>query len=162
MVMREDTVLLPNGATIDDFFIFEYPEWVGVLPVTTSGELVLIRQYRHGIAKVLYELVAGVVDPLEPLLMSAQRELLEETGYTGGRWAPWLHASANPSTHTNTCHIFLAENVEPAGFQQLDSTEEISVELLSPQQVLKIIENGGIMQSLHLAALWKYFALHPI
>ncbi len=78
MVLREDTVQLANGAVIPDYFVFEYPDWVSVLAVTKQGELVLIRQYRHGIAKVYYELVAGVADEGASLLENAQRELEAE------------------------------------------------------------------------------------
>ncbi len=135
MTLREDTVRLPNGAVIPDYFVFEYPDWVSVLPVTPDGNIVLIRQYRHGIARVHLELVAGVVDPQEPLPEAAQRELLEETGYGGGTWRPWTSLSANPATHTNTCHIFLAEGVTRIADQQLDHTEDIASVVLTPDEV---------------------------
>lgn len=158
MILREDSVLLPNGARIPDYFVFEYPDWVSVLAVTRDEQLVLIRQYRHGIGAIHFELAAGVVDPQEPLLASAQRELLEETGYGGGSWQLLIKACANPGTHTNWCHIFLATEVELLDTQRLDHTEEISVHLLSPAEVLQILRSGGIAQALHAAALWRYFA----
>jgi 8-oxo-dGTP pyrophosphatase MutT (NUDIX family) len=158
MTLREDTVRLPNGAVIPDYFVFEYPDWVSVLPVTPEGNIVLIRQYRHGIARVHYELVAGVVDPAEPLLQAGQRELLEETGYGGGLWQPWAQLSANPATHTNTCHIFLAEGVTKLAGQQLDATEDIAPVVLTPAEVKQALRTGGIFQALHAAALWRYFA----
>jgi len=158
MTLREDAVRLPNGTIIPDYFVFEYPDWVSVLAVTTEGQFVLIRQYRHGIGAVHYELAAGVVDPGEPLLDSARRELLEETGYGGGHWQSWLRACANPGTHTNWCHIFLATGVERVEDQQLDHTEDISVHLLSREEVLTVLRSGGVAQALHTAALWRYFA----
>lgn len=158
MTLREDTVQLPNGACIPDYFVFEYPDWVSVLAVTTDDRLVLIRQYRHGIGQVHYELAAGVVDPGEPLLESARRELLEETGFGGGDWQPWLRACANPGTHTNWCHIFLATGVERLEQQQLEHTEEISVHLLSRTEALDMLRSGGVAQALHAAALWRFFA----
>lgn len=161
MVMREDTVQLPNGAIIQDYFVFEYPNWVSVLAVTTDEQFVLIRQYRHGIGAVHYELAAGVVDAGETLLRSAQRELLEETGYGGGEWQPWLSACANPGTHTNTCHIFLAKGVSRIAEAQLEHTEDIQVSILSRETLLMAMETGGFSQALHLAALWKYLSLYP-
>lgn len=158
MTLREDTVLLPNGARIQDYFVFEYPDWVMTLAVTRQGDLVLIRQYRHGIGQVHLELAAGVADPGEPLLASAQRELLEETGYGGGTWQLWLKASANPATHTNTSHIYLAEGVEKLREQNLEDTEDIAVEVLPAQQVHQLLLDGEVFQALHAAALWKYFA----
>lgn len=160
MTLREDTVLLPNGARIEDYFVFEYPEWVIVLAVTKSQEFVLIRQYRHGIGQVHYELAAGVVDTGEVLLDSAKRELLEETGYGGGEWQLWMQASANTGTHTNTAHVFLATGVEKLGTQDLDATEEIEVHVLSASEMLEQMEQGGVFQAMHLAPLWKYFAVY--
>lgn len=162
MTLREDHVRMASGAEIEDFFVFEYPDWVSVLAVTESGEFVLIRQYRHGIGQVHFELPAGVVDPGEPLLASARRELLEETGFGGGDWQLWLEASPNPSTHTNTCHIFLATGVQKLHEQNLDLTEEIAVRLLPPKKVRDALQNGGIFQALHAAAIWKYFALNGL
>lgn len=158
MVLREDSVRLPNGARIPDYFVFEYPEWVSVLAVTTDEQFVLIRQYRHGIGAVHYELAAGVVDPGEPLLESARRELLEETGYGGGEWTPWIKACANPGTHSNWCHIFLATGVERLDAQQLEHTEDITVQLLTKSEVLDMLRSGGVAQALHSAAIWRYFA----
>jgi 8-oxo-dGTP pyrophosphatase MutT (NUDIX family) len=156
MVMREDTVELPNGAQIQDYFVFEYPDWVSVLATTADGEFVLIRQYRHGVAAVHYELVAGVVDPQEPLLEAAKRELLEETGYGGGEWRLFMQASANPATHTNTSYTFVATGVRKIREAQLEATEDISVHLLTKPALLEVLRNGGFAQALHLSALWRF------
>jgi len=158
MIMREDNVRLPNGGQIPDYFVFEYPDWVTVLAVTTTGQLVLIRQYRHGIGAVHFELPAGVADPGEALLESARRELLEETGYGGGAWRFFMKVCANPGTHTNWCHVFLATGVELLETQQLDHTEDIQVQILSPSETLKMLRSGGVAQAMHAAALWRYFA----
>ena len=160
MILREDAVVLPNGARIPDYFVFEYPDWVSVLAVTAEEKFVLIRQYRHGIGGVHFELAAGVVDPQEPLLESAQREFLEETGYGGGHWRPFFKACANPGTHSNWCHIYLATGVKMLNEQELEHTEDISVHLLSRSEVLDMLRTGGMAQALHSAALWRYFAEH--
>jgi 8-oxo-dGTP pyrophosphatase MutT (NUDIX family) len=158
MVMREDAVRLPNGAKIPDYFVFEYPEWVAVLAITGANEIVLIRQYRHGIGAVHFELAAGVADPGEDLLESARRELLEETGFGGGDWQFFMRVSANPGTHTNWCHIFLATGVARLEAQQLDLTEDIQVQLLGRSETLEMLRSGGVAQAMHAAALWRYFA----
>lgn len=158
MVMREDDVLLPNGATIPNYFVFEYPQWVTALAVTLEGHIILVRQYRHGIGMVHYELPAGVLEKDEEPLECAKRELMEETGYGGGDWQPWMRLSANPATHNNTCFIFLGTGVEKIGKQKLEKTEDLRVEVLPPDRVLEILRNDGIFQSLHAAPLWKYFA----
>lgn len=158
MTLREDTVALPSGARIEDYFVFEYPDWVNAIAVTEDRQFVLIRQYRHGIGQTHYELAGGVADPGEPYLEGARRELLEETGYGGGEWQPWVQLSPNPATHTNICHIFLATGVYKIADQALDDTEEIAVRLLSAKEMLDMLRSGGVSQALHAAALWRYFA----
>ena len=68
--------------------------------------------------------------------------------------------SANPSTHTNLTHCFLATNVEPIDHQHLEDTEDLSVHLLTFEEVKQLLENNEIMQSLNAAPLWKYVAEH--
>lgn len=159
--VRRDAIRMQHGGTIPNYFIFEYPDWVNVVAVTTDGQLVLIRQYRHGIGGVHYELCAGVVDPGEDPMVAAQRELLEETGFGGGQWQPLMSLSANPGTHANLTHSFLAMGVELKQAQHLESTEEITVHIVSRERAIEIVNNGEMMQSLHLAPLLKYLSEPP-
>ena len=156
--VRKDAIRMESGGTIPNYFIFEYPDWVNVVAVTTDGQLVLIRQYRHGIAGIHYELCAGVVDPGEDPLVAAQRELLEETGFGGGEWSHLMTLSANPGTHANLTHAFLAVGVSPKQAQHLEITEEITVHVVSPDRAREIINTGEMMQALHLAPLLKYLS----
>ena len=157
LTMRQDTVQLPNGRVIDDYYIWEFPPWNNVLAVTKSKQVVLIRQYRHGIGKVFYELPAGVHDKAgESVLESAQRELLEETGFGGGSWKPLMELSANPALQNNITYSFLAEGVEEISKQALDATEEISVHLVPIDELRAIVLDGRMMQSLHAAPILKY------
>lgn len=159
--VRKDAIRMERGGAIPDYFIFEYPDWINVVAVTTDGQLVLIRQYRHGIAGVHYELCAGVIDPGEDPLMAAQRELLEETGFGGGDWRPLLTLSANPGTHNNLTYAFLAMGVERKQTQALEKTEEITVHIVSPERVREIIDNSEMIQALHVAPLLKYLSEPP-
>jgi len=155
--VRKDCVQLENGRIIKDYYVQEFPPWCNVIPVTTTGEVVLIRQYRHGIGKVFYELPAGVHDQAgESILQAAKRELREETGYGGGRWRHWMELSANPALQNNITTTFLAEGVEILGAQNLDATEEISVLPVSHEKLCRILDDGEILQSLHAAPLLKY------
>jgi len=157
LTMRQDTVQLPNGRVIDDYYIWEFPPWNNVLAVTKSKQVVLIRQYRHGIGKVFYELPAGVHDKAgESVLESAQRELLEETGFGGGSWKPLMELSANPALQNNITYSFLAEGVEEISKQELDATEDISVHLVPIDELRAIVLDGRMMQSLHAAPILKY------
>lgn len=156
LVVREDAVEVAPGRVIPNYFVFEYPEWVVVLGITTDQRFVLIRQYRHGIGGVHYELCAGTPDNGESMEEAAKREFLEETGYGGGNWHLWMTTSANPGTHTNRTHIFLAEGVSWQKDPALDDTEDITVHLLTEPELIAVLENEGIAQSIHAAALFKY------
>ena len=158
LTARVDKVQLPTGAIIDEYYILEYPEWVNTIAITKDGNFVFVRQYRHSIGKTVNELCAGVVEDGEGPMDAAKRELLEETGFGGGEWTPWMTISANASTHTNLTHCFLATGVAPIGEQHLDNGEDIKVRIFSREEVLKMLRQGEVWQSLMAAPLWKHFA----
>lgn len=88
---------------------------------------------------------------------AAKRELQEETGFGGGEWTEFMTLSANPASQTNLTHTFLARNVIPVSAQNLDPGEDLTIHLLSPDEVLELLLNGKIVQALMAAPLWKYF-----
>lgn len=156
LTLRQDKVRLASGRTIDDYYVQEFPHWVNVLAITENREAVLIRQYRHGFGEVSWELPAGVVDDGESLLDGAKRELLEETGYSGGTWTPLMELCPNPAIQNNLSYSFLAEGVSLAGSQRLDATEEITVHLAPLDRLREIVFDGGMIQALHAAPVLKY------
>lgn len=154
LTLREDRVRLSNGTVIEDYYVLEYPDWINVVALTTDEHMVLIRQYRHGSRLVHYELPAGVCDPGDPdPEATARRELLEETGYGGGRWSPLISLSANPGTHANLTHSFLAEGVELLQAPTPEATEDLRIHLATIDEVRAIVGSGGVLQSLHAAAI---------
>ena len=160
--VRHESLALPDGRTIPDYYVFEYPEWVNITAIDREGRLVMIDQYRHGLDETSYEIPAGVVEPSDAsLLDAARRELREETGYGGGEWRLLTSISANPATQNNLTHCFLATGVERLGDQQLDATEDIRVHLFSRSEVLELLRTDRIRQALMAAPLWRYFAETP-
>ncbi len=157
LTVRKDQVELPNGHQIDDYYILEYPNWVTVIGLTKEEQFIMVRQYRHGLQKVFYELCAGVHDAADTdYLATAKREMLEETGYGNGDWQAWMTCSPNPGTHTNMSYTFLATNLELLQEQQLDPGEDISVHLFSKEEIKELLMNNEIAQAMHAAPLWKY------
>ena len=158
LTARRDTVELPNGTVNDEYYVLEYPDWVNVVAITTGGDFVFVRQYRHGIDEVCHEIVAGVIEPGEQPEAAARRELEEETGYGGGSWRELMVLSPNPSTVTNIVHCFVATGVERTAAQHLDATEDIEVCLFSKDEVRQMLRRGEIMQALMAAPLWRLLA----
>lgn len=157
LIIREDKLELPDGRIMPSYYVFEYPDWVSIIAIDRDGKFVMVKQYRHALGEENYELSAGIRDPEDKdMLSTAKRELLEETGYGNGEWKLWMITSANPGTHTNLCHCFLAVGVEKIANQSLDESEDIEVETLDRDQIRQLLENNQIRQSLHAAALWKY------
>ena len=157
LTARRDTVRLPNGVINDEYYILEYPTWVNVIAITKDGKFVFVRQYRHGIGRTCHEIVAGVSEKGEEPIEAAKRELMEETGYAGGEWSLLTTLSANPSAMDNMSYSFLATGVEKVGEQHLDATEDIGVCLFTRDEVLQMLQNDELKQSLMVAPLWKYF-----
>jgi 8-oxo-dGTP pyrophosphatase MutT (NUDIX family) len=145
-----------------DLFGLEHPAWVNVVAVTADDRVVLVRQYRHGLGQVDFELPAGVVeaDDASPEA-AARRELLEETGYGGGVWRPLCVTSANPGTHNNLTHSFLAVGVQPAAPPAPDVTEDIRCMTVPVADVVRLVRDGEVVQALHLAPLLRYLLTRP-
>lgn len=159
LTIRCEDMLLPNGNHIPEYYILEYPDWVNTIAITTEGKFVFVRQYRPALGRISYELCAGVCEKEDSSpMVSAQRELLEETGYGKGEWKEFMVLSANPSTHTNLTYCFLATGVEKVDNQHLEATEDLSVHLLTLDEVKQLLVKGEIVQALHAAPLWKYIA----
>ena len=157
--VRRERVELPTGAIVPDWYIFEFPDWVNVIAITTTGEFVMISQYRHALGQTHFELVAGCCEQGETPEQSARRELLEETGYGGGRWELLMTKSPNPSNHNNHAHAFLALDVEKIDVPHNEESEDIRIHLLSREEVMALLLDDEIQQSMHAAALWKYMYL---
>ena len=104
-------------------------------------------------------LCAGVCETSDASpLESAKRELSEETGYGNGTWQEYMVISGNPGSTNNLTHCFLATDVEPITTQHLEPTEEMTVHLLSLDEVKTLLRTDAIKQALHAAPLWKYMA----
>lgn len=160
LTARRDVVRLPNGKVYDEYYVLEYPTWINVIALTKDGRFVMVKQYRHGLGIVATELCAGVAEKGEDPLQTAQRELLEETGFGGGEWELNMVLSANPSSQNNLSYSFIARGVERVAEQHLDATEDIKVEILTEDEVWDMLINDNMKQALMAAPLWKYFALN--
>ena len=157
VAVRIDQCETPSGHVFEPYVI-ETGTWVNVIALTKKREVVLIKQYRHGVQEVLIEIPAGVMDAEdESPLHTAQRELLEETGYTSDRFFEVGKTYSNPATHTNMTHSFLALDVEKVSQQNLDETEDIEVYLVPLDELVPMAKDGGLPQALHVSAL--FFAI---
>jgi len=154
--LRVDKCELPNGQIIETM-IMEFSTWATIVAITRTKEVVLIKQYRHGAGKVIWEFPAGVVDAHESPLQAAKRELLEESGYSGDTWIETGAISPNPDNHSNLIHTFLALDVERVAPQSLDGNEEIDVFPIPLDEVIRMATSSELLQAMQVSAL--FFAL---
>jgi 8-oxo-dGTP pyrophosphatase MutT (NUDIX family) len=162
LTLRQDRVRLPRGGIIDEYFVSEYSPWTNVVALTPDRRIVLVRQYRYGLKAVHFELPGGVVDPGEQPATAARRELLEETGFGGGDWEPFLALSANPALQTNLTHTYLATGVTLVRPPLNEATEELSIHIVSIAEARRIVLSGEVVQALHAAPLLKFLLLHDV
>ena len=155
--VRLDHVRLPSGTEIPEYWVSEFRPWVSVVAVTDRDEVVLIRQYRHGLGQVHFELPAGTTDPGDTDLESgARRELEEETGFGGGTWSLLNTLSANPALQNNLTYTFLAEGVTYLRKPRPEASEDLRVHLIPTAKLLSLVDEHGFIQALHVAPLLRY------
>ena len=155
-----DSVLLPNGTIHNEFYKLHYPPVACIVAETKDGKLIIERQYRHAVGKVLTEIPAGCVEEGEEPLTAAKRELLEETGFGGGEWTHLVTEYAQAGVQDNMMYGFYAKGVEISSKQNLDETEDINIYLVDKEEVLRMLMNNEIQQAPITSTLWKYFAVY--
>jgi ADP-ribose pyrophosphatase len=146
----------PSTDRAHTFYRIDSSDWVNVVPVTPSGEIVMIRQYRHGSRSITLEIPGGLVDPGEAPAVAAARELLEETGYRGVPPEPLCAINPNPALFGNTCHSFVIRNALPVAPIENGATEETVVELVDRAKLRTLLEAGQIEHALVLVALYRF------
>jgi 8-oxo-dGTP pyrophosphatase MutT (NUDIX family) len=151
---RIDRCKLANGNFLDAT-IFEFRSWANILALTKDNDAVLVRQYRHGVCDVLWELPGGVVEDGEDPLEGARRELLEETGFQASKIIPIGELYPNPALQTNTLYCFLALDVEKIAEQALDAGEDIEVQLVPLEELIHMAKQGEFPHALQAAVLFR-------
>ena len=155
--LRTDRALSPRTNKESDFYIIESSDWVNIIPVTPDNQVILIRQYRHGIQEVTLEIPGGLIEAGDSPKKAAERELREETGYEAGEMIPLGNVHANPAFLNNRCYTFFARDVSLVGMQNQDENEDIEIILKPLDEVPDLIEKGEITHSLILVAFFRFF-----
>ena len=140
--VRRDVVRLPDGREATREYV-RHPGAVAVVPVLDDGRVVLVRQYRYPVGRVLLEFPAGKLEPGEPTLRCGQRELLEETGYTAREWAYACEIHNAAAYSTESIYLWFARGLVP-GPQQLDDGEFVEVCALGVEELDAIAQRGEL------------------
>jgi ADP-ribose pyrophosphatase len=159
-VYRE-RVQLPSERIIDDFYRVVLPDFAVVVPVTAAGEILLVRGYKHGLGRVTLTVPAGLINPQEPPLDAARRELLEETGYEAAEWKNLGTYLVDGNRQCGTMHLFVARNARALQPPVPDDTEVLYSQLMRREQVLEALRAGELATLAGAAAVALALVLGP-
>lgn len=148
-----DTVRLPDGSETTREYVI-HPGAVMVIPMLDDGRLVMERQFRYPMGKVMVEFPAGKIDPGEDRLECAKRELLEETGYTAREWARAGVLHPVISYSTEFIEVWFCRGLMLTQ-SQLDAGEFLEVFTATQEELLGGCRDGTITDAKTLiGALW--------
>ncbi len=152
--VRKEVCETPQGKIVDPYYVYDFSTWVGALPVTEDGKIIMLKQYRHALGEVCFEIPGGCVDDTDKNVEKAiARELLEETGYSFSSYEYLGKISPNPSTNSNLLHMFLAKGGTKVAAQSLDENEEIEVILLDIDELKQLLRENKIVQAMHVSCI---------
>lgn len=148
-----EKVLLPNGK-ITELEIIRHQGAAAVVPLDASGNVLLVRQYRHAAGGWLLEIPAGKLDPGETPEQCALRETEEEVGVKAGRLESLGPIWTTPGFTDERIWLFLATELEP-GEQALEDGEALTIEKMRLSEAIALIDSGAISDSKSIVALLK-------
>ena len=149
--LDQERVTLPNGFTTT-LEVIRHPGASAMVGILEDGRVTLIRQYRHAVGRVIWEIPAGTLSPGEDPEECARRELREETGYEGERFDKLGEMVPVPGYSDETIHIFLATGLRSAA-QKLDEDEVLQVERLPFDRALEMIRTNEIVDAKTIVGL---------
>lgn len=149
----EQTVQLPDNTVVSDYLQIKMPNYTTVLPVTSDGRAICIRQYKHGVRTIALTLPGGAIEQGEHPLESAKRELLEETGYQCAQWQDLGEFVVGANQAICKAHLFLARQGTKICEADSGDLEEMEVELLDLEDVQQALYAGQFPILSHACAI---------
>jgi 8-oxo-dGDP phosphatase len=150
VTLRRDVVRMPDGAEVGREVV-EHPGAVAVVALDDSDRVLMIRQYRHPAGALLWEIPAGLRDVAgEPLLQTAQRELLEEAGCRARDWHVLADFLSSPGITTERLRVFLARRLTVVPATEREYVPEHEEAYLTVRWVpLQAAVRGALAGDLH-------------
>ncbi len=140
--VEDRTVETPDGQVIEHWAWVRTPDYVNVLAVTEDEKYLVFRQGKYALEGESLAPVGGHIEPDEPPLSAAKRELLEETGYTASEWIPLGSFLVDPNRGVSTGYLFLARGACRVTEPHADDLEEQHLLLLEREEVEQALRSG--------------------
>ena len=138
-----------------NMYVIDSSDWVNIIAITPTYEIVGIKQYRAGTDEITLEIPGGMVDSGEDPLQAAKRELAEETGYVSENWFSLGKIAPNPAIQSNYCHSFVAFDCTFSGKVDFDTHEDIALQLIRIEQLDSLFLDESINHALVSVAFHK-------
>lgn len=151
--VNRQCVRLPSAQIVDDYYQVELPSFSVVYALTEKSDVIALRQYKHGVGRVCLTLPGGQVETGEEPEFAARRELLEETGFGGGRWTAAAPLILHGNQKIATAYIYVAENVFQITEAASGDLEESSVEQVHRDLLARAVLAGDVPITSHVAAV---------
>jgi ADP-ribose diphosphatase len=149
--LRVDKVRVPNvGEAIRE--VVEHPGAVVIVAIDVSGQVLLVKQYRHAVGRDLLELPAGTLEKNETPEAAAPRELREETGYSARRWDLLTRLFSSPGILTEEMHVYLARDLTEGKIEPMED-EDLHLERLPLIQAVARVKHGEIVDAKSIIGL---------
>lgn len=160
MTLYEDDVLLDTGKKTKRMYI-KHDGAAAVLPITKSGKIILVKQYRYPIGEVMIEIPAGKKDDInETGFACIKRELLEETGYESKDIEKLFDIHTCVGYSNELIELFIAKDCIKTSELNTDEDENIELLIIDPNEVRQLLSNGKITDGKTIIALQQYLLLY--
>ena len=142
IIVNVETVRLPNGH-VAELEIIRHPGGAAIVAIDSSGRVCLLRQFRHAAGGWIWELPAGKLEPAEPPLVTARRELIEEAGASAQSWHDLGSYVSSPGVFTEIVHLYLALGLDSVKMSH-EPSELIEVHWIDLNEACNRAESGDV------------------
>ncbi|MDD2850954.1 MAG: NUDIX hydrolase [Desulfuromonadaceae bacterium] len=140
----EDTIKLPSGRIVNDYYRIETPDYVLISARRDDGSVLMERHYKQCLRKIILTSPAGGVDEGELPIQAAKRELLEETGFEADNWSSLGSFVVDGTRGICTAHLFSAELLRKVSVPVSNDMEELELLFMSPAEIQHAVRQGDI------------------
>jgi ADP-ribose pyrophosphatase len=151
--LHSERVDFPNGGHTY-FDIVKHPGGAVIAAINDDNEICLLKQWRHALGEMIWELPAGCLEPGEPPMETAKRELEEEAGVKAQQWLDLGKISSSPGFSNEMLYLYEARKLS-TGTVKLDDAEQLTAHWLPIEKVLEMARDGDIIDAKTLAVLLR-------
>jgi ADP-ribose pyrophosphatase len=148
-----ERVVLPNGREMDDYYRIDLADFALVFAITEDDDVLLLRQYKHGVGRACTTCPGGAIGVGESPLGAAKRELLEETGFVSDAWTPLGELVTNANQRCNVAHLFIARACRRIGEASAPDLEDPELVRIPVARLWSVLQPTDVGLASHVALL---------